>query len=96
MKKLNDIPVTVEIEEVEHDLDNVLSVDELSDQIEAARKGTARVDSKYVGNAQGLRHLFDYNLNYARFLDNIQHVIKAGKARREEDRYKNPHKMRIQ
>lgn len=95
LKSLKSIPIRVEMSEVKHTKEHVLTVDQLSNQIEEAKKGKARVDSKYVGyNEAG--HLFDYHLDYPRFLDNMQHIIKAAKARKEEDRYKNSHPMIIQ
>lgn len=95
-KSLLDIPIKVEMSPVEHESDHALTPEELSTQIEEARKGTARVDSKYVGNAEGLDHVFDYNLDYVKFLDNMRYIITEAKSREEEKRYKNPHEMIIQ
>ena len=73
------VPVKIEIQPIDHQTDKVLSPEELQEQIEEARKGRAKVDSKYVGNAQGLKHLFEYKYDYARFLDNMSYIIKKGK-----------------
>ena len=56
-----------------------ITIEELEKQLIEAKRGKAKVDSKYVGNASGLNHLFEYNLDYTNFLSNITHVIKAGK-----------------
>jgi hypothetical protein len=94
-KSLLSIPIKVEMQPVEHVSNKVIPVDELSIQIEEARKGKAKVDSKYVGyNEAG--HLFEYKFDYAKFLDNMSHIIKEAKTRPKENRYKNSHKMIIQ
>ena len=49
-----------------------------------AKKGKAKVDSHYVGNAEGLNHLFEYEYDYAEFLSNISYIIKEGKKRKED------------
>jgi hypothetical protein len=97
-KSLIDIPVKVEMQPVEHASSRVLGVDELADQIEEAKKGKAKVDSKYVGYDEA-GHLFDYRYNYVEFLNNMSHIIKEAKTRRKEkpdEVYKNPHEMIIQ
>ena len=94
-KSLLSIPIKVEMQPVEHVSNKVIPVDELSMQIEEARKGKAKVDSKYVGyNEAG--HLFDYKLDYVKFLDNMRHIIEEAKKRPKQNRYKNSHKMIIQ
>lgn len=90
-------PIKVEYAPAEHVSDRVLTVDELQTQIEEARKGKAKVDSEYVGFELDERgHLFDYKYDYVRFLENMSHIIKSAKAMREQDRYKNKHKLIIQ
>lgn len=90
-------PIKVEMQPVEHKSDRVLTVDELADQIEEARKGKAKVDSEYVGFQLDERgHLFDYKLNYQEFLASMSHIIKEAKSRPRENRYKNTHQMIIQ
>jgi len=84
MKSLIDVPIRVEMGTVSHTKDKVLSVEDLAIQIEAAKKGTARVDSKYVGNGDGLEHLHDYKYDWARFLDNMSHIIKMGNSNQEQ------------
>jgi DNA gyrase/topoisomerase IV subunit A len=91
------IPVKVEMQPVQHQSDKVLTVDELAAQIEEARKGTAKVDSQYVGFELDERgHLFEYKYDYVRFLDNMTHILKEAKTRPKENRYKNTHEMIIQ
>ena len=94
------IPVKVEMQPVEHASDSVLTVDELQEQIEEARKGKAKVDSKYVGFELDERgHLFDYKFNYPQYLENISHIIKNAKERRANkpnEVYQNSHEMIIQ
>lgn len=91
---INDVPNRIEMQDVTHELQNVLTVDELAKQLDEARKGKARVDSKYV-DYQSRGHLYDYKINYPEFLDDITHIIKEGKNRPLEDRYHNPHEMLI-
>lgn len=81
-KSISAIPVKVEIQPVEHKSDSVLTVDELQKQIEEARKGKAKVDNQYVDYRNEAGHLFDYKFDYARFLENISHIVKEAKARK--------------
>jgi len=91
------VPIKVEMQPVEHQSNNVLTVDELSQQIDEATKGKAKVDSKYVDfTLDGRRHLFDYEINYSKFLENMSYIIKQAKSRPKQDRYKNSHPMIIQ
>jgi len=98
-RSITSIPVKVEMQPVEHKADRVLTTDELQEQIEEARKGKAKVDSKYVGFELDERgHLFEYKYDYVRYLDNMSHIIKEAKARKKskaDDLYQNTHKMRI-
>ena len=94
-KSLLAIPIKVEMQPVEHASDRVIPVEELADQIDEARKGKAKVDSKYVGYDEA-GHLFDYRYDYVQFLDNMKHIIQEAKKRPKEDRYKNTHEMIIQ
>ena len=90
-------PIKVEMQPIEHKSDRVLTVDELATQIDEARKGTAKVDSQYVGFVLDERgHLFNYKFDYQRFLENMTHIIKEAKTRPRENRYKNSHEMIIQ
>ena len=96
-RSIASIPIKIEMQPVQHQSDKVLTVDELALQIEEARKGTAKVDSQYVGFELDERgHLFEYKYNYVRFLENITHILKEAKARPKENRYKNTHEMIIQ
>lgn len=94
-KSLLAIPIKVEMQPVEHASDRVIPVEELADQIDEARKGKAKVDSKYVGYDEA-GHLFDYRYDYVQFLDNMKHIIQEAKKRPKEDRYQNTHEMIIQ
>jgi len=76
MKSITDIPIKVEMGVVKHTSDHALTPLELSDQIEEARKGTARVDSKYVGYSG---HLYSYEYDWSQFLKSMNHIIKEGK-----------------
>jgi hypothetical protein len=96
-RSLASIPVKVEMQPVEHATDRVLTTEELQEQIEEARKGKAKVDSKYVGFELDERgHLFEYKLDYVSFLSDMSHIIKEAKKRPKENRYKNTHEMIIQ
>ena len=64
---IHDVPNKVEIQKKEHEMQNVLTVEELEEQLEEAIKGKARVDSKYV-DYQSRGHLYDYKINYTEFL----------------------------
>lgn len=95
-KSIASVPIKIEMSEVKHTSEHALTIDELSEQIDEARKGTARVDSQYVGNGEGLNHVFEYKYDYAQFLESMAYIIQEAKARKEEDRYKNSHEMIIQ
>jgi hypothetical protein len=94
-KSLKSVPIRVEMSEVKHDSKNVLTVEHLAVQIEEARKGKARVDSKYVNYNNEAGHLFDYKFDYSKFLENMSHIIKKAKSRPPEERYKNSHETKI-
>ena len=67
-KSISAIPVKVEMQPIEHHAERVLTTDELAEQIEEARKGKAKVDSKYVGFELDERgHLFEYKFNFNQF-----------------------------
>jgi hypothetical protein len=96
-KSIAAIPVKVEMQPVEHQSSRVLTTEELQVQIEEARKGKAKVDSKYVGFELDERgHLFQYKLDYPTFLSDMSHIIKEAKARPKEQRYQNSHELIIQ
>lgn len=83
-KSIVSIPIKVEMQPVEHQSNKVLTVDDLSKQIEEAKKGKAKVDSKYVGFELTERgHLFEYKFDYVKFLDNMSFIIKTAKQRKE-------------
>ena len=96
-KSIAAIAVKIEMAPIEHLSDRVLTTEELAVQIEEARKGKAKVDSKYVGFELDERgHLFDYKFNYGEFLANMSHILKEAKSRPQTNRYKNSHEMIIQ
>jgi len=76
LKSIADYPIKIEKSSSDT---GVISVQDLEEQIEQARKGKAKVDSKYVGNADRMKHIFEYSFNYPRFLENIVHIIKEKK-----------------
>lgn len=76
---VDDVQVKVEMQPIEHQTDKVLSPEDLQIQIEEARRGKAKVDSKYVGNADGLNHIFEYAYDYGKFLESMSYIIKKGK-----------------
>ena len=83
-KSIVSIPIKVEMQPVEHQSNKVLTVDDLSKQIEEAKKGKAKVDNKYVGFELTERgHLFEYKFDYVKFLDNMSFIIKTAKQRKE-------------
>ena len=92
---IHDVPNKVEITKKEHEMQNVLTVEELEEQLEEAIKGKARVDSKYV-DYQSRGHLYDYKINYTEFLDDMAHIMREVKARPEEERYKSRVPLMIQ
>ena len=98
-RSITSIPVKVEMQPVEHKTDRVLTTEELAEQIEEARKGKAKVDSKYVGFELDERgHLFTYKFDYVRYLENVSHIIKEAKTRKANkpnEVYKSPHRIRI-
>lgn len=59
----------------------MITLQELEKQLSEAKKGKAKVDSKYVGNADGLNHIFEYKYDYAKFLENISYIIRQAKER---------------
>lgn len=94
-RSLIDIPIKVEMQPVHHASDRVLTTEELQEQIEEARKGKAKVDSKYVGFEFDERgHLFDYKLDYPRFLENMAKIVTSAKANRAANP-NNVYKQRI-
>jgi hypothetical protein len=99
-RSIIEVPIKVEMQPVEHQSDQVLTVEQLAEQIEEARKGKAKVDSQYVGfELDGRGHLFNYKFDYPRFLENMSHIIKNAKDRKQnkaDEVYKNSHPMIIQ
>jgi len=81
-KSIAAIPVKVEMQPVEHKSDTVLTIDNLQQQIEEAKKGKAKVDNHYVDYRNEAGHLFEYKFDYVKFLDNVAHIVKEAKARR--------------
>lgn len=83
-RSLIDIPVKIEMQPVQHQTNTVLTIEDLQNQIEEARKGKAKVDSKYV-NYDERGHLFEYKYDYARFLENYKYIIEQSQKRKKEN-----------
>jgi len=64
-----------------------LSIVELEAQLEEAKKSL--VDKKYVGYENN-NHLFDYDIDFSRFLEDISHILNEAKKLPDDsnDRYK--------
>jgi len=54
-----------------------MTIKELEDALETAKVQMAKVDSEYV-NYDHRGHLFDYDIDYVKFINNIAYVIKEG------------------
>ena len=99
-RSLIDVPIKVEMQPVKHQKTGpgVLTVEDLAEQIEEARKGKAKVDNQYVGYEDAdAGHLFEYKIDYVRFLDNMAHIIKKGKEMRERQQdsgYRNQYRVK--
>lgn len=59
-----------------------ISVKELEQMLEENSKLLAKIDKEYVGYEEK-GHLFEYNINFETFLNDIAHVIKSYKARHQ-------------
>ena len=92
---IHDVPNKVEMQKKEHELQNVLTVNELEEQLNEAVKGKARVDSKYV-DYKTRGHLYDYKIDYTEFLDDVAHIMREVKKRPEDERYQSRIPMMIQ
>lgn len=55
-----------------------VTLEELEAQLKEAKKGVAKIDKKYV-NYDERGHLFDYDINFERFLDDINHILESMK-----------------
>jgi len=55
---------------------NPVTIDELEIQLKDAKKGIAKVDKKYV-NYKENGHLFEYDIDFGRFLDDINFILEA-------------------
>ena len=62
-----------------------INLEELEIQLKDASKGIAKVDKKYVDyDTKG--HLFDYNLDFPRFYEDIGYILERLKFYRENRR----------
>lgn len=52
-----------------------ITTNELLKQIEDAKQGKAKIDSKYI-NLDIKEHIFEYSFDYAKFLSNIKYIIE--------------------
>jgi hypothetical protein len=52
----------------------IKNIEELEQMLHEAKKGIAKVDKTYVNySEQG--HLFQYNINFKTFLEDIQYIL---------------------
>ena len=58
-----------------------ITLEELEVQLKDAKKGIARIDKKYV-NYESPGHLFEYDINFERFLDDINYILESMKNER--------------
>lgn len=59
-----------------------IDINDLEEMLQEAKKGRAKVDKHYVDyDTKG--QLFDYKINFSTFLEDIDHIFKAQKARDE-------------
>lgn len=58
-----------------------LSIKELENELENIKSQLAKVDKEYV-NYDKRGHIFDYNISYSQFLEDIAVVITEGIAKR--------------
>jgi len=66
--------------------DNI-SIEKLEKQLDETKK--ALVDKKYENYTQNETHLFDYNINFNRFLEDISYILeKAKNIETSKDSYK--------
>ena len=57
-----------------------IDINDLEAMLQEARKGRAKIDKQYVDfDKKG--HLFDYNINFNQFLDDINYIFKKHKER---------------
>jgi hypothetical protein len=54
------------------------NLEELEEMLKDASKGIAKVDKTYV-NYDEKGHLFDYQIDYQKFLSNISQILKSYK-----------------
>ncbi len=52
-----------------------VTLDELEVQLKEAKKGMAKVDKKYVDYTEK-GHLFSYDIDFPRFLDDINYILE--------------------
>jgi len=55
-----------------------MKIDELEEMLKEAKKGIAKIDKIYV-NYDEKGHLFDYQIDYQKFLSNISQILKSYK-----------------
>jgi hypothetical protein len=55
-----------------------IDINSLEEMLKDAKKGIAKVHKKYV-NYDEKGHLFSYNIDFKRFLENITYIINKGK-----------------
>lgn len=57
-----------------------IDINDLETMLQEARKGRAKIDKQYVDfDEKG--HLFEYNIDFNQFLDDINYIFKKHKER---------------
>lgn len=56
-------------------MEKQLGIYDLIQQLEEAKTGKAKVDKVYVDYNHNTK-LFDYNIDYAKFINNITYILK--------------------
>jgi len=56
--------------------DTNITIDELEDMLQEAKKGRAKVDKQYV-DYKDKGQLFEYKIDFNEFLEDIDYILKA-------------------
>lgn len=57
-----------------------INIEELEVMLQEAKKGMAKVDKKYK-DYKNPGHLFEYDIDFDKFLNNINHILVESKGR---------------
>lgn len=55
-----------------------IDITDLEEMLQEARKGRAKIDKQYV-DYDDKGQLFEYNIDFTEFLEDIDHIFKEGK-----------------